>query len=79
YYTGKNKDACAVEVDRYIVMPGQATSYKIGELKILELRKKFEDVQGENFDIRDFHDLILRNGALPLNVLEDYANSFLNQ
>ncbi|MBC7474866.1 MAG: DUF885 domain-containing protein, partial [Candidatus Sericytochromatia bacterium] len=46
YYTGKNKDACAVEVDRYIVMPGQATSYKIGELKILELRKKFEDVQG---------------------------------
>lgn len=74
YYTGKSYDACKVEVDRYIVMPGQATTYKIGELKILELRKKMEELKGKDFDIRDFHDLILRNGALPLNILEEYFN-----
>jgi uncharacterized protein (DUF885 family) len=78
HYTGKSEAASAVEVDRYIVMPGQATAYKIGELKILELRKKFEETKGDNFDIRDFHDLILRNGALPLNVLENYVEKYLS-
>jgi uncharacterized protein (DUF885 family) len=78
YYTGKSHDACAVEVDRYIVMPAQATAYKIGEIKILELRQKFEEAKKENFDIREFHDLILRNGALPLSVLEDYVLSHIN-
>lgn len=77
YYTGKSKDACSVEVDRYIVMPGQATSYKIGELKIIELRKKMEEAKGENFDVRDFHDLVLRNGALPLSILENNFNEYL--
>lgn len=78
HYTGKTREACTVEVDRYIVMPGQATTYKIGELKILELRKKFENVKQDNFDIREFHDLILRNGALPLNVLENYVSDYLS-
>jgi uncharacterized protein (DUF885 family) len=77
YYTGKSYDACKVEVDRYIVMPGQATTYKIGEIKILELRKRMNELKGINFDIRDFHDLILKNGALPLNILEDYFNKEL--
>jgi uncharacterized protein (DUF885 family) len=58
------------EVRRYIVWPGQATSYKIGMLKILELRAKAEAELGANFDIRAFHDTILGGGALPLSVLE---------
>lgn len=74
YYTGKSYEACKVEVDRYIVMPAQATTYKIGEIKILELRKKMENAKGKNFDIREFHDLILRNGALPLSILEKTFN-----
>ncbi len=79
YYTGKSEPACAVEVDRYIVMPGQATAYKLGELKILELREKFEKVKGTDFDIKEFHDVILRNGALPLDVLENYVNRYLEK
>lgn len=75
--TGKSIDACAVEVDRYMSIPGQATAYKIGELKILELKKRFMEVKKDNFDIREFHDVILRDGALPLNVLEDHVNEYL--
>ncbi|MFN8577746.1 MAG: DUF885 domain-containing protein [Candidatus Sericytochromatia bacterium] len=76
--TGKSFDACAVEVDRYMSIPGQATAYKIGELKILELKQKFMNSKGDDFDIREFHDVILKNGAIPLNVLEDYVNEYLN-
>jgi uncharacterized protein (DUF885 family) len=75
--TGKSIDACAVEVDRYMSIPGQATAYKIGELKILELKQKFMEIKKDDFDIREFHDVILRNGALPLNVLEDHVNDYL--
>ena len=57
-------------VERYIVMPAQATTYKIGMIKILELKQFAEDELGEHFDIREFHDVILRNGPLPLDVLE---------
>lgn len=75
--TGKSFEACAVEVDRYMSIPGQATAYKIGELKILELKEKFKTNKRDDFDIREFHDVILRNGALPLNVLENYVNEYL--
>ena len=65
------------EVRRYIVWPGQATAYKIGMLKILELREKAKAELGDKFDIRAFHDTVLGGGALPLNVLEKRVNNWV--
>jgi uncharacterized protein (DUF885 family) len=65
------------EVDRYIARPGQALAYKLGQLKILELRRKAEKTLGARFDIRDFHDAVLRNGTLPLDLLEEQINAFI--
>jgi uncharacterized protein (DUF885 family) len=58
------------EIRRYLVMPGQATSYKVGMMKILELRERARTALGERFDIRGFHDTVLGGGALPLSILE---------
>ncbi len=65
------------EIDRYISWPGQALAYKIGQLKILELRRKAEQTLGAEFDIRAFHDELLGGGALPLEILETRMNRWL--
>ncbi|RME04294.1 MAG: DUF885 family protein, partial [Deltaproteobacteria bacterium] len=66
-----------VEVDRYLVMPGQALAYKIGEIRIRRLVEKARKSLGAHFDIRDFHDLLLRNGALPLDLLEVQVDRYI--
>lgn len=65
------------EVQRYIVMPGQATGYKIGMIKMLELRRKAEDQLGSKFDIRGFHDTILGRGQMPLSLLERRVDQWI--
>ncbi|MDX1676257.1 DUF885 domain-containing protein [Arsukibacterium sp.] len=64
-------------IERYIVMPGQATAYTIGMIKMLELRDKAKKALGDRFDIRDFHDVVLRNGAVPLDVLEQLVDEYI--
>jgi uncharacterized protein (DUF885 family)/N-acyl-D-aspartate/D-glutamate deacylase len=66
-------------IERYLVLPSQATAYKIGMLKILELRQRAKESLGDRFDIREFHDVVLKNGALPLNILEEMINRWLDQ
>ena len=67
------------EVDRYIAWPGQALAYKIGQLKILELRERAEIELGDKYDIKDFHDEVLKRGSLPLDLLEYYIDEWINE
>ena len=77
--TAKTENDVTVEIDRYIAWPGQALAYKIGELKIRELRSKAEKEMGDDFNIRDFHDVVLGNGAVPLDILEKHVNEYISQ
>lgn len=74
--TSNSADKNLKEVERYFVMPGQAVSYKVGQLKILELRKKAEKALKSKFNLKDFHDVILKNGAVPFPVLEKEVNQY---
>ena len=77
--TGKTDQDITVEVDRYIVWPGQALAYKIGQLKIRELRAQAETRLGAKFDVRKFHDAVLENGAVPLGVLEAHMKQWIDE
>jgi uncharacterized protein (DUF885 family) len=65
------------EIERYIFWPGQACSYKVGMLKILELREKAQTEMGDDLDIRDFHSAVLDNGEPPLFILEELVNKMI--
>lgn len=75
--TGMALSDVTSEIERYIVMPGQATSYKVGMMKILELREKAKLALGDKFSLKDFHDVVLKNGAVPLDVLERLVDQYI--
>ena len=77
--TANSEGDIRAEIDRYIVWPGQATAYKIGMLKIQELRQNAEEELGDEFDIREFHDVILANGSVPLTVLEELVEAWISE
>lgn len=77
--TGMAESDVTSEIERYIVMPGQATAYKVGMMKILEIRENAKQTLGDKFDLAEFHDVVLKNGAVPLDILarivDDYVKS----
>lgn len=77
--TGMNEEEVEVEIERYVVLPAQACSYKIGMKKILELREEVKQRLGEQFDIKQFHQIILQNGAMPLNLLQNHVEEAFSQ
>jgi uncharacterized protein (DUF885 family) len=77
--TGMGEKEVKSEIERYIVAPGQACAYKIGMLKIQELRARVEKELGEKFDQREFHDAVLKNGALPLEILEEQVEDYIQR
>ena len=66
-------------IDRYIEVPGQALAYKVGMLKILELRDRARRTLGSKFDVREFHDAVLKNGAMPLAILEQVVDDYVTR
>ena len=75
--TGMTRADVRIEVYRYLVQPGQAASYKMGQLRLLELREQARRELGDRFDIRAFHDLILGNGAMPMTVVSQAVDAWI--
>jgi len=78
-HTGMPETEVVTEIERYIVLPGQACAYKVGMLKILDLRQRAREQLGEQFDIRQFHNVVLQNGDLPLDLLEREVDNWIAQ
>ncbi len=76
-HTGMGEKEVTSEIERYIVSPGQACAYKVGMLKIRELRTRAEQALGAKFDLRAFHDVLLKDGALPLEILEQQVDDYI--
>lgn len=77
--TGSTEDEVTREIERYVVWPGQATAYKTGQLAILKMRERAENRLGDRFSLRDFHEQILMNGAMPLGILDETVNAWIEQ
>ncbi|WP_299901577.1 DUF885 family protein [uncultured Aquimarina sp.] len=77
--TGMTTTEVTTEIERYIVWPGQACAYKIGMLKILELREKAKKELGDRFDLREFHNAVLKDGAVPLDILEEIIDAYIER
>ena len=75
--TPNPENDCIKAIERYIVMPGQATAYKIGMIKILDLREMAKDKLGDKFDIREYHDVVIASGPVPLNILEERVEAWV--
>jgi uncharacterized protein (DUF885 family) len=75
--TSSSVEANTKAIERYMIMPGQATAYKVGMIKLLELREKARVALGDKFDIRGYHEVVLSNGAVPLSVLEDLVDDWV--
>jgi len=76
-HTASARETVVSEIERYIVMPGQACAYKIGEIKMVELRDKTKKELGGRFDPRKFHDVVLKNGSMPLDILEQVVGEYI--
>lgn len=77
--TGMGEKDVTAEIERYIVSPAQACAYKVGMLKLRELRARAQEHLGPNFDQREFHDVVLKDGALPLEILEQQVGAYIQR
>jgi len=76
--TGMSRSSVVAEVERYAILPGQATSFKMGMMKFVELRERARTELGDAFDLRDFHEVVLSNGSVPLPILEDLIDRYID-